>query len=59
MTDTFNAAVRPAARAAIGGTIAQIDKTQQGGGRKDKRRKRKSVYRRVVSKSSKLMTYNF
>ena len=29
MQDTLEAVVRPAARAAIGGTIAQIDKTQQ------------------------------
>ena len=59
MTETLKAAVRPAAVAAIGGTIAKIDKAQQGGGRKHKKRKRKSVYKGVASEKSKLMTYNF
>ena len=59
MQDTLMAAVRPAARAGIGGTIAQIDKAQQGGRRKHKKRKRKSVYKGVASKKSKRMTYNF
>ena len=54
MTDTLKAAVRPPARAAIGGTIAQIGKAQHGGGRKHKKRKRKGV----AAKKSKLMTYN-
>ena len=59
MQDTLRAAVRPAAGAAIGGTIAQIDKAQQGEGRKHKKRKRKSGYKWVASKKSKLTTYNF
>ena len=59
MQDTLRAAVRPAARAAICGTIAEIDKAQQGGGRKHKKRKRRSVYKGVASKKSKLLTYNF
>ena len=58
MQYTLKAAVRPAARAAITGTIAQIDTAQQGGGRKHAK-KRKSVYKGVAGKKSKLITYNF
>ena len=49
MLDTLKADVRPAARAAIAGTIAQIDNAQQAGGGKHKKRKRKSVYKGVAS----------
>ena len=59
MQDTLKAAIRPAARAAIGGTLAQIDRAQQGGGRKHRKKKRKAVYKGVAAKKSKHMAYNF
>ena len=57
-SDTLKSAVRPATKAAIHGTLTQIDKAQQGSGRK-RGRKHKTVYKGHKAKRSKAIIYNF
>ena len=55
-TYIVKAAIRQSAPAAIGGTIAQIEKAQQVGGRKHKKRESKSRYKEMGAMSSKLIS---
>ena len=57
-SDTLKSAVRPASKAAIHGALSQIDKAQQGSGRK-RGRKHKTVYKGHKAKRSKAIIYNF
>ena len=57
-SDTLKSAVRPATKAAIHGALSQIDKAQQGSGRK-RGRKHKTVYKGHKAKRSKAIIYNF
>ena len=56
--DTLKSAVRPATEAAIHGDLSQIDKAQQGSGRK-RGRKHKTVYQGHKVKRSKAIICNF
>ena len=58
--DTLRSAVRPAAKAAIHGTLSQIDQAQQGSGRKRKRGlSHKTVYKGHKAKRSNPIISNF